>query len=114
MKKTYFKSGDYSAICDVCGFKFKASKLKTRWDGLKVCSSDWEERHPQDFLRVFTDTNKMSWTRPESTDVFIPRTIPVYLTSQLTLDSSLNVLKIVFDGSRAINGKSLNDEVLNG
>src|SRR3990167_3440122 len=70
MRKTYWKSGDWSAICDVCGFKFKASKLKLRWDGLRVCSSDWEVKHPQEFLRTPVETSVPSWTAPESEDVF--------------------------------------------
>lgn len=71
MKKTFWKDGDYSAICDVCGFKFKASKLKERWDGLKVCKEDWEVRHPQEFLRVIPESNKLNWTRPEPEDTFV-------------------------------------------
>lgn len=70
MKKTFWRDGDYSAICDVCGFKFKASTLKERWDGLKVCSKDWEARHPQEFLRVIPEQNKLVWTRPEPIDSF--------------------------------------------
>ena len=70
MKKTFWKDGDYSAICDVCGLKFKASSLKERWDGLKVCKQDYEVRHPQDFLRVIPEQTKLVWTRPESTDTF--------------------------------------------
>ena len=29
--------GDWNAICDRCGFKFKASELKKTWDNLYVC-----------------------------------------------------------------------------
>ena len=50
-KRDYLKIGDYNAYCDVCGFKFKASELKDRWDGYKVCEKDYEPRHPQDFVR---------------------------------------------------------------
>jgi hypothetical protein len=50
-KKDTLKLGEHNAYCDVCGFKFKASDLRDRWDGYKVCELDWETRHPQDFVR---------------------------------------------------------------
>ena len=76
MKFTYWRSGDYSAICDVCGFKRKASQLAQRWDGLMVCRPEidpgcWEVRHPQELIRPIQEQNKLPWTRPESADVFI-------------------------------------------
>lgn len=42
----------HNAICDVCGFKYRASELKLRWDGLRVCAEDFERRHPQEFVRA--------------------------------------------------------------
>lgn len=47
-----YRSGDYNAVCDRCGRQFKASDLKRDWQGLRVCASDFEERHPQDFVRA--------------------------------------------------------------
>lgn len=72
MRKTWFTSGDWNAICDVCGFKYKASELTERWDGLKVCSKDWETRHPQELIRPIPDQKPLPWTRPESRDITIP------------------------------------------
>ena len=69
--KSYYIKGDWNAICDVCGFKYKASVLRTRWDGLMVCSGDWETRHPQDFVRGSNDEQVPPWTRPEQDNVFI-------------------------------------------
>lgn len=66
---TYFKKGDHNAICDRCGFKFKASQLRKTWDGFYVCQEDWEPRHPQDFLRGVKDDPSVPWTRSEQTDV---------------------------------------------
>jgi hypothetical protein len=63
--KTYYKAGSYNTVCDVCGFRFKADKLRKRWDGLMTCSKDWEPRHPQDFLRGVPDKQSVPWTRPE-------------------------------------------------
>ena len=64
MSKTWWKSGDWNAICDVCGHKYKASQLKKRWDGLMVCDEDWETRHPQEFIRPIKDMQKLPFTRP--------------------------------------------------
>lgn len=63
--KTYFKLGSWNVTCDVCGFRFKADKLRKRWDGLMTCSKDWEPRHPQDFLRGVPDKQSVPWSRPE-------------------------------------------------
>jgi hypothetical protein len=63
--KSYFKPGDWNAICDVCGFKFKASQMKQRWDGVMVCHEDWEMRHPMDFLHVQQENTATPWSRPD-------------------------------------------------
>jgi hypothetical protein len=70
-KSDYWKPNDYNALCDVCGWKFKASELKRRWDGLMCCSEDWEPRQPQDFVRGVRDQKKLPFTRPEATDTFV-------------------------------------------
>ena len=70
--RPYLKLGDWNAICDVCGFKFKASQMRRRWDGLMTCQSDWETRNPLDFLRVPKDRISPPWSRPEGTDTFVP------------------------------------------
>lgn len=63
-KKTHYKSGSWNWICDVCGFKYKAEQALNRWDGLKVCSSCWEMRHPQELIRPIKERNSVPWTRP--------------------------------------------------
>lgn len=70
-RATGFILGDWNAICDVCGFLYKASQMKERWDGLMVCSLDWELRHPQDMLRVPPEDQSVPWSRPEQPDSFI-------------------------------------------
>jgi hypothetical protein len=67
----FFKLGDWNAICDMCGFKVKASKLRERWDGLMVCHKHETERHPQDFVRATEDKQTPPFTRPEAVDTFI-------------------------------------------
>lgn len=60
------QGGSYSwnAICDVCGFQYKAKDLRKRWDGLMVCKDDFEVRHPLDFYRVKNDHHQLPFTRP--------------------------------------------------
>jgi hypothetical protein len=69
--RDYYKKGDWNAICDVCGFKRKASEMKMRWDGIMCCPEDWEPRQPQDFVRGVPDDQTVPWTRPEPPDVFV-------------------------------------------
>ena len=65
-----FVLGDWNAICAVCGFKYKASQLQKRWDGIYVCESDFEQRHPQDFVRARPDQRPLPYTAPEPNDLF--------------------------------------------
>jgi len=39
--------GDPWFICDRCGFKTRHSQGRKTWDGLYVCSKDWEPKHAQ-------------------------------------------------------------------
>ena len=71
MLKTYYKSGDWNLICDVCSSKIKASKSKHRWDGFIVCPSCYETRHPQDFLRSKADKQSVPYSRPRPADVYV-------------------------------------------
>jgi len=66
--------GTWLAACDVCGFRFPSSEIRDRWDGLKVCSKDWEIKHPQLTIRVPPEHVAPPWTRPEPPDVFVPGT----------------------------------------
>lgn len=68
-KANFLKVGDHNAICDICGFKFKASDLMKQWDGLRVCKEDFSVRHPQEFVRGRKDDQSVPWTRAEGTDV---------------------------------------------
>jgi hypothetical protein len=67
----HLKLGDFNAICDVCGFKFKGSMLRKRWDGLMVCKTDWEPRHPQDLIKLPQERPAPPWTRPVPVDEFV-------------------------------------------
>ena len=69
--KAQYDKGDWVALCDSCGRKFKASSLKRRWDGLMVCSEDWEPRQTQDYVRGRAEKQIPSWTRSEPADHII-------------------------------------------
>jgi hypothetical protein len=58
----------YNAICDVCGFKFKNTELRKRWDGFMVCKDDYETRHILDFYSPKNDSHTLPWTRPDNQD----------------------------------------------
>ena len=83
--------GDWDAICDVCGRKFKASKLKMRWDGIMACPQDWEPRQPQDFVRGVADPQLVPWVRDEATDTFIAITISSFNTFFSSITASLKI-----------------------
>ena len=70
MTKTYYIPGEFNVTCDVCSKKIKASDAKQRWDGLILCPSDFEHRHPQDFVKAKTDKITVPFTRPIPTYVF--------------------------------------------
>ena len=78
MDQNNLKLGDWNAICDVCGFKFKASQLKKRWDNLMVCKEDFEHRHSMDFFKGKPDDPSVAWTRPEDTsgECSSPNSVP--------------------------------------
>ena len=71
MKRNYYISGDHNITCDVCSKKIKMSDARKRWDGFLVCKADYEERHPQDFVRAKQDKISVRETRPIPTLVFV-------------------------------------------
>ena len=68
--RDYYKHGDFNAICDVCGFKFKGSELKKRWDGVMVCEQDWEPRQQQDLIRGIKEDTSTPYSKPEATNIY--------------------------------------------
>ena len=70
MANNYYKPGSWNAICDICGFEFKAEELKKQWDGIMVCERDWSPRHPQDFVHGVKDKQNVPWTKEEGPDTF--------------------------------------------
>ena len=83
---TYYKQGDWNAICALCGTKYKASQL--RWNSQIqdwVCIYDWEQIHPQQRIRGVQDDQSVAWVRPDPEPVYtnepyvaLSNTDPVY------------------------------------
>ena len=61
-------SGDYWQNCDVCGFNYRRSQMRQRWDGLWVCDKDWEPQHPQDLVVGIPDHQAVPVARPDHVD----------------------------------------------
>ncbi len=55
----------------------KSDEALKRWDGAIVCKSDFEQRHPLDFIRGRDETNRVPYSRPEQTDTFVGPTCSV-------------------------------------
>ena len=70
--RSRWDNGGWNVICDQCGRKFKDSDLQLRWDGLMVCSRDWEPRQPQDFVHGVADKQAPPFSRSEQSDTFVP------------------------------------------
>lgn len=75
MKKNYFISGEWNLECDVCSKKIKAHEARLRWDGLMVCTKDYEIRHPQDFVRARQDKITVPFQRPKTTPPYFVCTL---------------------------------------
>ena len=87
-----YDKGNWIAMCDVCGRKYKASALTKRWDGLMCCQEDWEIRQPQDFVRGVLDTQIAPWLRSEPSDSFIA--VTQALLSQVVSTSTATLLTV--------------------
>lgn len=59
--------GDYLMVCDVCGFTYRSSEMKKRWDNAWVCKKDFEPQHPQEFVKGRADKVRVPVARPDTT-----------------------------------------------
>lgn len=73
--QSYYKDGDYNAVCWECGSVRKFSELKKHWKGYYVCPEHWEPRHSQDFVRGTTDNQTVPYPQPESDTLLYQCTI---------------------------------------
>ena len=124
----FLRVGDYNAICDVCGRKFKFSRLRQKWDNTWACEQDWEPRQPQDYLRGIPDNMSVPLSRPDPPPLFRQNEIvtetPVitlsFIKSKLkslavSVSSLVTILKTVYPftpASKVVDGAALNTTTL--
>lgn len=109
---TYFKKGDWNAVCDRCGFNFKASELRKTWDGFYVCKDDFETRHPQDFVRSRPDRQTVPWTRPPGDSQYTTVTIAAGGSESPSASLTSNILFYTSSGgagTRTVNLPTANN-----
>lgn len=87
MGGNYYESGSFNLICDCCGKKIKASEAKQRWDGFMVCKEDYEQRHPQDFVRARQDKISVPFVRPRPPDIFTNVSYIIYYVDDGWVDA---------------------------
>ena len=107
--RSKWENGSWNVICDVCGRQYKSYELQMRWDGVMVCSGDWEPRQPQDFVRGIADIQAPKWTRPEQTDHFIWGTATE--TDVVTVSESY--VLTIHSSPPALNGSAINSSSIN-
>lgn len=124
----FLRVGDYNAICDVCGRKFKFSALRQKWDNTWACSADWEPRQPQDYLRGIPDNMSVPLSRPDPPNLFIQDEIvtetPVvslsfikYISRMLatSVSSVASIIKTLYPftpATKVLDGAALNQTTL--
>lgn len=62
--------GDHWVIDDRTGFKVRSSSTRREWTGAIVDRSQFEPRHPQDFVRAKPERAIVRNPRPRPVDVF--------------------------------------------
>lgn len=66
------RPGDWRVICARSGFRVWASECVKEWTGHYVLRRFVDStRHPQDMVRGVPDVQRVAWTQPEATDVFV-------------------------------------------
>lgn len=84
-----------------------------------VCSEDWEQRHPQDLLRVQREQISVPWARPyPAQDTYIPETLWYNQTETMGVNEVVikNINKFVGDAlttSNALNTNAFNTFAFN-
>lgn len=63
--------GDWNVICPVCSWKWKASDMVRRWDGVMVCPRDVDPYHPRDLERGVQEKQTVPFAYPEADDQFV-------------------------------------------
>lgn len=121
----FLRVGDYNAICDVCGRKFKFSRLRQKWDNTWACEQDWEPRQPQDYLKGIKDNMSVPLSRPDPPSLFLDEIIvtqnPIISLSFITnivnywiaiVISTATIAYVRVFGKKAIDGSAINKTTL--
>ena len=124
----FLRVGDYNAICDVCGRKFKFSRLRQKWDNTWACEQDWEPRQPQDYLRGIPDNMSVPLSRPDPPTLFLQDEVvtesPIITLSfikallksfAVNVSSLVSILTNLYPftpASKVVNGAALNSTTL--
>lgn len=66
-----YRAGDWLYQCQRCGFTKYASEIQEEWAGLRVCSTCWEPRHPQEFVRGRPDDQTVPYANPPGEPHFL-------------------------------------------
>ena len=90
MDKNYYKSGGWNCICDRCGQKKKASEVQQEWTGFIVCTTCFETRQPQDFVKARVDKITVPFLRPRPVDVFVNVPYDDYWDLGYTMDGYID------------------------
>lgn len=104
----FLRVGDYNAICDVCGRKFKFSRLRQKWDNTWACEQDWEPRQPQDYLKGIKDNMSVPLSRPDPPNLFMQDEI---VTETPIISLNFQVIQVQLF-SKVVNGAPLNSTTL--
>lgn len=70
-KADHYRHGAHNLISDRSGYKIKSTRARKEWTGAIVDKSEWEPRHPQDFLRAKVDRQAVPNPRTEATNSFL-------------------------------------------
>jgi hypothetical protein len=67
--------------CDNTGLRVLSGDVRKQWDGLLVWKEQFDERHPQEFVRGVVDNFAVRDARPESPDFVTLASVTVPFTS---------------------------------
>lgn len=66
-----YVEGDHYFISDRSGLRFRVSEMRKEWNGSVVHVSEWDPRHPQDFVRGLADKQSVPNARPQPIDIYV-------------------------------------------
>src|SRR3990167_3255709 len=98
-----YHPGNHYKISDRSGFKLRASETVKEWNGLIVGRNEYEERHPQDFVRAIFDHQAVVDPRPDPA----PRTVGPVTTALASEGDPSDTIITVSATEGMVNGDTL-------